>query len=76
MSEHGAEMSEDFGLVSHWAVDVCSECGAPIMLGEGRALCPSCRALPLSAPPARIDAGAAQRVEEQAPAPQRLRDVA
>ncbi len=75
MSEHGAETSEDFGLVSHWAVDVCRECGAPIMLGEGRGLCPSCRALPAAPPPTRI-AASEQSVEEQVPARERLRDVA
>lgn len=76
MSEHGAEMGGDLSLVSHWAVDVCSECGTPIMLGEPRGLCPSCRALPASPPPTRITASEKRGIEEQAPVRERLRDVA
>ena len=76
MKESAAGTSEDFGLESLWAVEVCAECGRPIILGEARGLCPSCRALPAPPAPARISAAETRRAGQAGQRDPRLRDVA
>jgi hypothetical protein len=53
---------EDRTLERLWGVDTCAACGAPIMLGEGRGMCASCKALPTPAAAPTMAAVAAVEV--------------